>query len=251
MITLCVVAQKGGVGKTTTAHSLAACLKEAGRRVLCVDLDPQCNLTFAAGANITTEAAYNAIITGTGTIQHAGQLDILAASPQLSSVDTQLANTTGKEYRLKEFLSKQASGYDYAVIDTPPALGVLTVNALTAADYAIVPAQADAFSLQGIGQLSQTVDAVRRYCNERLAIAGILLTRYNGRAIISRDVKAMAEETAEQLGTFVYRTAIRECIALKEAQASQEDIFVYAPRSKGAQDYRDVVKEMEEYIDAR
>lgn len=251
MITICVAAQKGGVGKTTTTHCLAAGLKAKGNKVLCIDLDPQCNLSFAVGVQAARPSAYDALTTGENAIQSANGLDIVPAVPQLSAVDIQLMSTTGKEYRLREFIAKYASGYDYVIIDTPPALGLLTVNALTAADYAVIPAQADVFSLQGIGQLAQTVDAVKHYCNERLTIAGILLTRYNGRAILSKDVKTMAEDTATQMSTFVYKTTIRECIALKEAQANQEDIFAYAPRSKGAQDYTDFIKELEAFINGR
>ena len=129
-------------------------------------------------------------------------------------------------------------------MDTPPSLGIATVNALTAAAGAIIPAQAEIHSLQGIGLLAETIDQVKRYCNRDLQICGIVITRYSGRAILSQDMKANLEAAAGQLGTKVYRSPIRECISLKEAQAVQQDIFTYAPRSNAAKDYTELVKEL-------
>ena len=151
---------------------------------------------------------------------------------------------TGREYRLKEALEPIRKTYDFVIIDTPPALGLLTINAMTASDNVIIAAQADIFSLQGIGQLSETIDAVKKYCNHGLKLMGILLTRHSGRAILSRDMTEMIEATAAQLGTFVYESVIRENISVKEAQASRTDIFSYAPKSNASKDYAAFVDEL-------
>ena len=151
---------------------------------------------------------------------------------------------TGKEYRLKEALQALKGKYDYCIVDTPPALGILTVNALTAATGAIIPAQADIFSLQGIGQLGGTLDAVKKYCNPDLSVMGILLTRYNDRAVIGREAAEMTERTAGQLGTKLFTARIRECTAIKEAQARRQSIYSYAPKSNAAADYAALVAEI-------
>jgi len=155
-----------------------------------------------------------------------------------------IITATGKEYRLKEALKPISGLYDYCIIDTPPALGILTINALTACSGAIIPTQADIYSLQGIGQLYNTIQTVKEYCNPDLIIKGIVLTRYNSRAIISREVAEKLKEIADQLETKLYNAAIRECTALKEAQATKKDIYSYAARSNAAADYMQLVDEI-------
>jgi chromosome partitioning protein len=176
-------------------------------------------------------------------VQHTAHGDIIAASPALAGADVTIT-ATGKEYRLKEALEALAGLYDYCIIDTPPALGVLTINALTACNGCIIPAQADFLSLQGIGQLHGTIETVRKYCNPALTVYGIVLTRFSARAVISREVSAMMEETAKELKTRLYNTRIRECTAIKEAQAMRTDIYTYAPRSNATADYTALVKEI-------
>jgi len=187
------------------------------------------------------------VMTGKATagqsIQHLGQSDIIAGSPALAGADTVIAET-GKEYKLKEAIEPLIGLYDYVIIDTPPAMGILTVNALTAATGCIIPAQADIYSLQGINQLYGTIQTVKKYCNPALKINGILLTRYNGRAIIGREIAEMIEQTAGQLETKLYKTKIRECTAIKESQAVKESIFAYAPKSNAALDYSALVNEI-------
>ena len=134
--------------------------------------------------------------------------------------------------------------YDYIIIDTPPAIGTLTINALTACNSVIVPAQAEIYSLQGIGQLVQTIQTVKKYCNKGITIKGLLITRYNARAVLTKDMTELLEDTAKQLHTRLYETRIRECIALKEAQASQKDIFTYSPKSNATEDYSAFVEEV-------
>lgn len=241
-----VINQKGGVGKSTTAAALGAGLTLKGYHVLYIDLDAQGNLTFSMGAGASALSALE-ILTGTASasdaIRHTDMGDIIPASPALAGADN-LITATGKEYRLKEALEPILGVYDYIVIDTPPALGILTVNALTACTGAIIPAQADVYSLQGIAMLGQTIDTVRKYCNRDLTVKGILLTRYNSRAVLSRDMADLIAQTAQQLKSKLYQTKIRECTALKEAQAVQQDIFSYAPRSNAAADYKALVAEI-------
>lgn len=248
---IAIINQKGGVGKSTTALSIGASLTKKKKKVLYVDLDAQGNLSFSMGAD--TLSFNNAMgvlqepASITQEIQHTAQGNILASSPALAGADT-IITATGKEFRLQEALALLEDEYDYCIIDTPPALGILTVNALAACNGIIIPAQADIYSLQGISQLSGTVETVKKYCNPNLRILGIVLTRYNSRAIISKEVAEQMDEVAQQLSTKLFKTKIRECTAIKEAQALQENIFTYAPRSNAVEDYTALVKEIEKEV---
>lgn len=250
---LAIINQKGGVGKSTTAHALGQGLRLANKRVLFIDLDQQGNLTYTmqgdspSGSTTATAGiptAYD-LLSGTPAADAILRLpdgDLIPSGPALAGADLSIT-ATGKEFRLCEALEPIKGQYDYILIDTPPALGILTINALTAADSAIIPAQADIYSLQGIGQLYGTIDAVRKYTNPALSIRGILITRYNGRAILSRDIVDMIAEVASSLDTTVFDTRIRECIAIKEAQASRKSIFEYAPKCNAAADYEALLQE--------
>lgn len=176
-------------------------------------------------------------------IQHTEQGDIIPSSSSLAGADAFITNT-GKEFRLKEALEQIKDNYDYIILDTPPALGILTVNALTAADRAIIPAQADVYSLQGIAQLSETIALVKKYCNPDLKIAGILLTRYSTRAVLNRDIANMMREQAKNLDTKLFQTAIREAVAVREAQISQKSIFDYAPKANVTEDFQNFINEL-------
>ena len=243
---IAVINQKGGVGKSTTALAIGAGLSLKGYSVLFIDLDAQGNLSYTLGADTK---GYNAMgvlerpETAKEEIQHTPQGDIIASSPKLAGAD-KLLEETGKEYRLKEALDSLQGAYDYIIVDTPPALGILTINALTACTGAIIPAQADIYSLQGIAQLNSTIETVKKYCNPSLSIMGIVLTRFNGRSIIRREVAEMLERTAEQLRTKLYTSKIRECTALVEAQATKQNIYSYAPRSNATADYKALVDEI-------
>lgn len=243
--TISIANQKGGVGKSTTAHALGAGLHLRGYRVLLVDLDPQGNITYTTGLDEEEGNIYD-LIAGRAdvveVIQKTQTVDVIPAGRGLTRLDIELTST-GKEYRLKEALEPVRKEYDYIIIDTPPALGLLTINALTASDSVIIPSQADIFSLQGIGQLYETIEAVKRYCNPALSIRGILLTRHNTRAILSRDMADLIETTAQQINTTVYKAVIRECISIREAQASKMDIYAYAPRSNASKDYTAFIEE--------
>ena len=244
---IAIINQKGGVGKSTTAYGIGAGLKLKGYRILFVDLDSQRNLTYTIGVgkiNATSMDVLSRTIVAEDAIQHTKNGDVIAAAPELAGADT-VITAVGKEYRLREAIETITEGYDYIIIDTPPALGILTINALAACTGVVIPAQADIYSLQGISQLDSTIQTVRQYCNPSLSIMGIVLTRYSSRAILSREVAEMIEETAKRLDTRLYKTCIRECIAVKEAQARQQDIFSYAPKSNAAEDYKALVDEIE------
>ena len=243
---IAIINQKGGVGKSTTAEALAAGLTLKGYRVLSIDLDAQSNLSYTAGAR-TDGATVLGVLTGevkaADAIQKTATGDIIAASKALAGADA-FINDTGKEYRLKEALEPISGAYDFIVIDTPPALGILTINALTACDSVIIPAQADIYSLQGIEQLAETMKPVKKYCNHALKIEGILLTRYSTRSILSREVAELAEQLANRLETKLFKATIRDAVAVREAQLSQESIFSYAPKAKVTEDYRAFIEEL-------
>lgn len=241
-----VINQKGGVGKSTTAAALTAGLTLKGFRVLAIDLDAQRNLTYSVRASADGETALG-VLTGEvkarDAVQHTENGDIIAASKALAGADAFITDT-GKEYKLKEALEDLQSEYDYIILDTPPALGILSVNALTACDSVIIPAQADFFSLQAIEQLADTMKPVKKYCNPSLSIEGILLTRYSSRSVLSRDIADLAEQLASRLGTKVFKATIREAISIKEAQISQQSIFSYAPKAKVTGDYESFLEEL-------
>lgn len=246
MKTLAIINQKGGVGKSTTTANLGAGLILKGFKVLLIELDPQGNLSYSMKADSNSLTSLELLtheFPVKKIIQHTEQGDIIPATPALSGADN-LIKTTGKEYRLKEAIDSIKDNYDYIIIDTPPALGILTINALSACSGVIIPTQADSYSLQGIGQLNVTIETVRKYCNSALKINGILITRYNNRTILSRNMADMIAQTAKQIHTKLYKTYIRECIAIKEAQATQQNIFNYAPKSNGSIDYRSLIKEI-------
>ena len=237
---IAITNQKGGVGKSTTAEALAEGLILKKKKTLLIDLDAQGNISSNRGTSPDKPTIYEVLTkqcTSAEAIQPCeGRSDVLAASINLARLDVELV-ATGKEYRLKEQLAVIIPLYDFIIIDTPPSLGVLTVNALTASNSVIMPTQADLFSLHGIMQLTNTLEAIRAYTNPGLALAGILLTRHNTRSILSRDMTDTAREIARQMGTFLYDTVIREAVAIKESQANQQSIYQYAPKSNAAADY--------------
>lgn len=243
-----VINQKGGVGKTVTAHALGAALKRRGKRVLFVDLDPQGNLSFALGAEKPKKTAFNLFMKDASfseCITKTPSSDVICASANLAAVQTLLVSEIGTEAILKDAFKegKAEDFYDYVVIDTPPALSLQTINALTLSDKLIIPTQADIFGLQGIGQLFKTIDQVKKYYNPELETAGILLVRYKSRASLSKQISSVLEDTAAKLKTKIFKTKIRDCIAIAEVQGLKSDIFSYAPKSNGAADYDEFAEE--------
>lgn len=239
--------QKGGVGKTTTAHTIGAGLHRRGFRVLAVDADPQCSLSFLSGIR-EAEADLADILKGAAPslqaiIPTAAGYDLIPGSSELSQADITFTQP-GREYMLKEALEPLREKYDYCIIDTPPALGVLSINALTAAQAVIVPMEAGALSMQGLSQLYKTIETVQKYCNHDLQIAGLLLTRYNTRTRLNRKAKEDLEGVADFLKTHIFESSIREATAIKEAQYMQTDIFTDYPREKVTADYEALIDEL-------
>lgn len=250
--TIAIINQKGGVAKTTTAHNVGAGLAMKGYKVLFLDLDQGRNLSYALDIldiGATKESDTGQLFKGEKVknlvINSSHGWDAIPGSGSLASIEK---DEDGNPViippdTLKKALGAVAGTYDYVIMDTPPGLGVITVNALTAADKIIIPAQAAPFSLQGIGELSQTLDAIRQTSNPSLTVEGILLTLYKERSNLSRAMATMLEQTAELLKTKVFRSKIRFYQAHGEAQACQESIFEYAPTSNAAADYADFIRE--------
>ena len=241
--------QKGGVAKTSTSNALAAGLYNRNYKVLAVDLDPQCNLSFSCGVDmLNTEKTLFDVFKGNAEVRETIiplklGFDLLTGGLTLAGADVDFTQT-GREYMLSEALETVSGEYDFCIIDTPPTLGILTVNALTAADYVIVPMTADIYALQGLTQLNALIQNVRRYCNKGLKIAGILLTRYNDRQIISKTLKTNIGQAAERLSTEVFKTYIREGVAVRETQLLQSDLFTDAPKANVTQDYNNFIDEL-------
>lgn len=238
--------QKGGTGKSTTALIVGQGLALHNKKILLIDLDAQQNLTYSSGVTAKEKGIMEVLVKKnkiTEVIQQINSTDIIPATDNLSGADIVL-NQIGKEYKLRESLEEIKTKYDYILIDTPPALSILTINALVACNLIVIPAQADIYSLQGISQLSKTINTVKQYCNHSIKIDGILLTRFNNRAILSKDMSDIIENIAKNLKTKLYKTRIRECITIKEAQAKKESIFFYAPTSNATIDYNNFIKEL-------
>jgi len=241
---IAIVNQKGGIGKSTTAGAIAEALTRKKKKVLVIDADPQGNLSYVMNAE-TEPCTYQIMmkqITAAEAIQTKNKPHIIAACPELAGADKNITGARA-EYRLKEALSEISKQYEYCIIDTPPALGILTINALIAAHRVIIPAHADIFSLQGISYLQETIKAVKTV-NPELIIDGIVLTRYNARTILSKDIKAVMQEAATAMKTKLYTTTIRENVQIREAQTLRKGLFEYAPNSNGAKDYLALTNEI-------
>ena len=244
---IAIANQKGGVGKTTTSQAMAAGLAEKGYRVLGIDLDPQGNFSAACVAESYNVPTIYEVMKRDSSIEDAlqhmkGGYDVVPANIMLAGAEQELSQT-GKEHRLKEAVASIAGNYDFIVIDTPPSLGVLTVNAFTCATDILIPTTAGIFATAGISQLNETVASVQRYCNPGVKIRGILFTRFNPRANISRQMKELAEQLSEYISAPIYKTYIRSAVVVEEAQANQQDIFDYADKSTVSEDYRAFIEE--------
>jgi chromosome partitioning protein len=238
--------QKGGVAKTTSGLVLGQLLNRARYKVLFVDMDAQGNLSHS----LRTDPKYGTVWDVLSkekpvskAIQSTQWGDCLCYSPELAGTDKKL-DILGKEYLLKEALDTISGQYAYIIIDPPPTLGILTVNTLVSSDYVVIPSQADIYSMIGISQIYVTIESIRKYCNPGLKIAGILITRFNGQTKISREISQMMEDTAQKLNTKVFKARIRECVAVKEAEAGQIELFSHAPRSIASLDYCEFIKEL-------
>ena len=248
MYVMAIANQKGGVGKTTTAVNLSACLAEQGKKILMLDIDPQGNATSGLGLekkNIKF-CIYDALINDVPlekTIKstYFENLDLVPSTIQLAGAEIELVSTLSREVRLKKIISKMPNNYDYTIIDCPPSLGLLTINALTAADGVFVPIQCEYYALEGLGQLVNTINLVRQHLNNDLKIKGVLLTMYDSRTNLSSQV---AEEVKAYFKGLVYTSIIPRNIRLSEAPSYGKPIIDYDPRSKGADVYRSLAREV-------
>ena len=244
--------QKGGVGKTTTAHALVTGLTHKGYKALAVDMDPQGNLTYTMNADDNTPSIYElmkGVAVSLDAVQHTEQGDIISGSLMLSGADMEFTDT-GREYILSELLEPLRTIYDFIVIDSPPTLGILTINALTAANDLIIPLGADAYSLQGLSQLHATIGKVKKHCNPSLRVAGLLITKHSGRTVLGRDLKDVIIEKAQIIGAYAFSVVIRECVAIREVQVQQRNMYTTAPKSNAATDYLAFIGEYLEGITA-
>jgi len=239
--------QKGGVSKTTTAYTMAAGLKQKGYRVLLIDTDSQSNLSFTAGidaANIENSLydVFKGEIEADSSINPtAAGIDIITGGLDMVRADMEFTQT-GREYMLKEAIESISNEYDYILIDTAPHMGILTINALTAADSVIIPITADIYALMGLTQLKGIIESVQKYSNHDLTISGLLITRYRG-TNANKAMLAQAEKIAESFDTILYDSKIREATALQESQIMQSNIFTDAQKAGVTQDYQSFIDE--------
>ncbi len=251
---LSIAMQKGGSGKTTTALNLAAALRELRRKVLLIDLDPQANLSQALKVAVQDEKDVYKLLKleadgeaagWDGYIYEASGLPITPATLSLADAELELVSVYGREHLLDNLLQPLRSEYDYIIIDCPPAVGMLTVNALVASEYVLMPLQAEYLPLQGIHSFNERKKKIKEKLNKKLETLGILITRYDQRLGMNQDIGA---QLGTEFGSQLFNTKIRTNIALAKAQQKGVDIFNFDPSSNGALDYMALAYEVEERI---
>ncbi len=239
--------QKGGVGKTTTAVNLGACSAEAGTRTLLVDLDPQCNATTALGLPRDSSPSVYDCLSGEGALDVAARpspvdgLWIVPSTPELAGASVELPRLPGSENRLREALGSVREDFELILLDCPPALGPLTVNALVAADRVIVPVQTEYFALEGLAGLLDTLSLIQRELNPRLTVAGMILTMHDGRTRLAQDVE---REVREHFPHLVFDTVIPRNVRVGEAPSFGVPVSRHDPACPGARAYADLAREV-------
>jgi chromosome partitioning protein len=238
--------QKGGVGKTTTAVNVAACIAEAGYRTLLVDVDPQGNATTGLGLERVSPGLYDVLggeVEAREAVRPSGiaNLDVLVSTPDLAGATMELPRLAGSEQRLREALAPIRDAYAYVLLDCPPSLGPLTVNALVAADRVIVPVQTEYFALEGLAGLLDTLDLIQRELNPRLTVAGMLLTMHDARTKLGQDVEA---EVRRHFPTLVFDTVIPRNVRLGEAPSYGRAVIHHDPYCAGSEAYFELAKEV-------
>lgn len=242
-----IINQKGGVGKTTTAVNLSAYLADKGKKTLLIDEDSQGNSTSGLSRSVTFEKSLYDVLLNDISPEEAvvktaiRKLHLLPASIDLAGAEIEIAPLAERESLLKRKIEPLREQYDYIIIDCPPSLGLMTLNALVASDSIIIPIQAEFYALEGLSQLVKTVQVVSRRMNPRLHILGILLTMFDGRTNLSLQV---AEEVKKYFGSKVFRTVIPRTVKLSEAPSFGEPVLTYAPKSKGAEAYKKLSREV-------
>jgi chromosome partitioning protein len=245
---IAIANQKGGVGKTTTTVNLGACLADMGKNVLVVDIDPQGNTTSGLGINKKSVGSciYDVLIGGASvsTVLQPTKLEHLKVAPStmdLAGAEIELVSIIAREHRLKKALADVKDEFDFILIDCPPSLGLLTINALTAADSLLIPIQCEFYALEGLAQLMNTVFLVQANLNPGLKIEGVVLTMFDGRTNLSIQV---VEEVKRYFRNKVYRAIVPRNVRLSEAPSHGKPIILYDPKSKGAEVYSELAKEV-------
>ncbi|MDS1029839.1 AAA family ATPase [Bacillota bacterium LX-D] len=247
---IAIANQKGGVAKTTTAVNLGACLAYQGKKVLVVDIDPQGNASSGLGVNRDElqHCIYDVLINGASvrSVKHATAiegLDVVPATIQLAGAEIELVSAISRESKLKKSLEPQRENYEYILIDCPPSLGLLTLNALTAADSVLIPIQCEYYALEGLGQLMNTIQLVQKHLNPDLDLEGVVLTMFDARTNLSIQV---VDEVKTHFQGKVFSSIVPRNVRLSEAPSHGKPIILYDPRSRGAEVYQELAKEVME-----